>query len=124
LHGAGERTNVTFWIVDWLRAFALTVLIELVIALPWLRRAEPRVGRRLAGIVLANLATHPLVWFLFPGLLVPYGARIALSELWAFLGETCVYKFVWPTLPLQRAALVSLVANGTSFGIGLLLFRR
>ena len=36
--------------------------------MPLLRAAEPRVARRLAALLLVNLATHPLVWFLFPGL--------------------------------------------------------
>lgn len=118
------NSGVTFWIVDWLRAFGLTVLVELAIAMPLLRRTEPALARRFAVIVMANLMTHPLVWFLFPGLLLPNGARIAASELWAVVGETLAYAVVWPGLRAHRAALVSLLANGGSFLAGLWLVRR
>jgi len=59
---------VTFWIADWLRAFALTLLAEIPIATPLLSTVDRGVARRIAIVVVANLATHPLVWFLFPGL--------------------------------------------------------
>ena len=112
---------MTFWISDWLRAFALTTLTELIIVIPWLRRIEPNVSRRLAAVLLVNLATHPLVWFLFPGLLLSYPTRAGLSELWAFLAEACGYAVIWPALGPRRSALVSLVANGVSFLLGLLI---
>ncbi|HTB60398.1 MAG TPA: hypothetical protein VLC06_21160 [Polyangia bacterium] len=110
---------MTFWVIDWLRAFGLTLVVELPIAAALLSAVEPRLGRRLAVIALANLATHPLVWFLFPGLALGHGARLALSETWAFLVELAIYLLVWPALRLRRAALTSLAANGASFAVGL-----
>jgi hypothetical protein len=71
---------VTFWVVNWLRAFGLTLIVELPIAGALLSAVEPRLGRRLAVIALANLATHPLVWFLSPGLALGHGARVALGR--------------------------------------------
>jgi hypothetical protein len=114
---------VTFWIADWLRAFALTLLAELAIAVPLLATVERSVGRRIAFVVVANLATHPLVWFLFPGLAFGKPARFALSELWAVLAEIAVYKLVWPSLRVRRAALVSLAANAASVAVGFALAR-
>jgi hypothetical protein len=114
---------LTFWVLNWLRAFGATVLCELPVAAPLLASVEPRLPRRCAIIVLANLATHPLVWFAFPGLALGSGARLAFSEAWALLAELSIYRLVWPTLPLRRAALVSLAANGVSFAVGLLLAR-
>ena len=112
---------MTFWISDWLQAFGLTVFVECLIAVPWLRSSEPRVLRRLAAVLLVNLATHPLVWFLFPGLLIPYGARVALSEIWAVVGEACAYAVIWPAAGLKRPALVSFAANAGSFLFGVLV---
>jgi hypothetical protein len=114
---------LTFWVVKWLRAFAVTVLVELPIAAPLLAAVEPRLPRRSAVVVLANLATHPLVWFAFPGLALGAGARLAFSEAWAVLAELAIYRLVWPALPPRRATLVSLAANGASFAAGLLLAR-
>jgi hypothetical protein len=69
--------------------------------------------------VAVNLATHPLVWFLFPGLAVGAGARLALSEAWAVLAELAIYRLVWPALSLRRATLVVVVANAASLVAGL-----
>lgn len=110
---------MTFWVVSWLRAFGLTLVVELPIAAPLLGAAEPRLARRTAVVVVANLATHPLVWFAFPGLALGHGARLALSEAWAFMAELAIYLLVWPALRFRRAALVSLAANVASFAVGL-----
>ena len=112
---------MTFWISDWLQAFGLTVLVECLIALPLLRRSETSMLRRIAAVILVNLATHPLVWFLFPGLMMPYGARVALSEIWAGIGEACAYALIWPAAGLKRAALVSIAANAASFLLGVVV---
>ena len=105
---------MTFWVANWLRAFGLTLLVELAIALPLLAAVEPRLARRASVVVVVNLATHPLVWFLFPGLAVGSGTRLALSEAWAVLAELAIYRLVWPALSLRRAALVAVAANAAS----------
>jgi hypothetical protein len=114
---------VTFWIADWLRAFAVTLLVELPIATPLLRIVERSVPRRIAIVVVANLATHPLVWFLFPGLAAGRAARLALSEAWAVLAELAIYRLFWPSLRGRRAALASVAANGASVAVGFALAR-
>jgi hypothetical protein len=81
---------------------------------------EPRLARRAAGVVVANLCTHPLVWFLFPGLALGAGTRLALSEAWAVLAELAIYRIVWPALSIRRATLVSLAANAVSLAAGLI----
>jgi hypothetical protein len=114
---------VTFWIADWLRAFALTLLAELPIATWLLATVERSVGRRIAIVVIANLATHPLVWFLFPGLAVGRSVRFGLSELWAVVAEIAIYRLVWPAIRVRRAAVVSLLANAASVAVGFALGR-
>jgi hypothetical protein len=112
---------MTHWIVDWLRAFAWTVGVELTIALPLLRAVEARALRRCMAIVFANLATHPAVWFIFPGAALAITPRIALSELFALVTEILVYRVVWPELSWRRAFAVSLCANAASALSGLLI---
>ena len=112
---------MTFWVLGWLRAFALTLAIELLVAVPLLAPVEPRRARRVAAVTLANLATHPLVWFAFPGLAGGPAVRFAWSEVWAVLAEAVIYRFVWPTARLRRVALVSLAANAASVAVGLLV---
>jgi hypothetical protein len=112
---------MTFWVADWLRAFALTLIVEISVATPLLARVEQRIARRIAVVVVANLATHPLVWFLFPGLAFGRPARFALSEAWAVSAELAIYVLVWPSLPFRRAAIASLAANGASVAAGMVL---
>lgn len=110
---------MTAWVADWLRAFGLTVAVELLVAVPALRRTQPRLGRLFAAVALANLATHPLVWFLFPGLALGHLPRVILSETFAVTLEAGVYAFVLERLGGRRAALVSLLANAASVAVGL-----
>jgi hypothetical protein len=112
---------VTPWLADWLRAFALTVLTETGVALPLLAAVEPRLARRAEAILLVNLASHPLVWFVGPALPLPYAQRLGISEAWALLAELGAYLVIWPALGARRAAIVSLCANGASFAVGVAL---
>ncbi|HVT09115.1 MAG TPA: hypothetical protein VHO67_16760 [Polyangia bacterium] len=114
---------MTFWVASWLRAFGLTVLVELAVAVPLLAAAERSLGRRVGAVVAANLATHPLVWFLFPGLAFGHWTQFGLSEAWAVLAEIAVYRLVWPAMRPRRAVLVSIGANAASCLLGLLLMK-
>jgi hypothetical protein len=112
---------VTTWVIDWLRAFGVTFAAETLVALPLLRPSQASLRRRLAAVALANLATHPLVWFLFPGLALPYTLRLVLSETFAVVLETGAYLVIWPALGPRRATLVAVLANGASLVCGLFL---
>ena len=112
---------MTFWIANWLYAFGLTVAVELAIGAPLLAATEPRVMRRLGGIVLVNLASHPLVWFVGPTVATHSAMRLGISETWAWLAEVGGYLVIWPGMGAPRAALVSALANGASFGLGLVV---
>jgi hypothetical protein len=108
-------------VVAWAQAFALTTLIEAPIVVAATRDEPSPWPRRLALAVFAQLVTHPLVWFVFPFIAGITGhTSLALSELWAWLGEALFFAVALPTRPL-RALGVSGVANGVSFAVGLLL---
>ncbi len=109
---------------SWLIGFGLTLLFELPV-LHWaLRPLEPKPSRRLAVGILANLATHPLVWFFFPHLPISYGATVAASELWALVAESAIYAVVTSRPHFGRACLASALANGTSFALGWIVVTR
>ncbi len=107
----------------WFRYFLLAIACELAVALPLLRMADPSRKRRFGAVVLANLASHPIVWFVLPPLLAPRGIYVVVAESWAIASEVAVYALVFPALPLARALAVSALANAASFGVGLVLNR-
>ncbi len=103
----------------WLRAFAVTVVIELAVGAPLLKnRGRPT---RIAAVAVANLASHPLIWFVFLRLGLSFEVRHVLAEAWAIGVELVIYVLVFPTIGVHRAAAVSLLANGASLGGGIAL---
>ncbi len=103
----------------WLLAFALTCALEIPVVLA-LTRGHGRRSRRALVAFAAQVLTHPLVWFVFPELtsLSP-NMRFVLAELMAVVVEAVAYVLFVPELPRLRAFGVSGIANGLSFGIGL-----
>lgn len=107
----------------WLRAFLLTVAVEAPIVALLLRRWEPSLGRLLALVFFANLASHPAVWFIFSQpLLIGTPEYLLVVETWAVACEALFYWVAFRGLPVRRAILASLVANAASFLVGQLLF--
>lgn len=107
----------------WARAFVVTLLVEGCIATPLLSPSGAGLGRRLGVSVIAQFVTHPIVWFVLPALHLRRGPYLALAEGWAFVAEGVVYTLALAPLGLRRAFSTSLLANGASFALGLLLFR-
>jgi hypothetical protein len=105
----------------WARAFGLTVVVELLVGVPLLAARAGGRGRRAAAVLLAQVATHPAVWFIFPELHLARGLFLLAAESWAVVAETLIYRFVFPTLTWRRALLVSVLANAASVGVGMLL---
>jgi hypothetical protein len=103
----------------WLRGFGLTIAIEESIAVPLLAPVEPGRVRRVLAVLLANLATHPLVWFFFTRLGWSWEAGLWVAEAWAFGFEIVAYRIIFPNAPWKRCAIVSVAANAASCLIGL-----
>jgi hypothetical protein len=115
-------------VAAWLRAFVCTIVLETPVVVWLTRDVDFSTARRIAIAVFANLATHPVVWFV----IMPYdhplfglgdGARLAIAETWAFAVEAAVYFVVFHKLSASRAVAVSALANGFSFAAGLLLYQ-
>jgi hypothetical protein len=107
----------------WLRYFALTLLIELAVAIPLLRGADGSVKRRALAVAVANLASHPLVWFVLARVISSRAVMVPVAETWAVVSETAVYALAFPSLPRTRALGVSAIANAASFLVGTVLTR-
>ena len=109
-------------IVAWFRAFVLTLALE-QLAAGWLLRRHISLPRRSALIGVANIASHPAVWLIFPelgaGLRWPRVVTLTLSEVWAFGLEALIYALFLGTGQARRAVFVSAFANALSFSIGL-----
>jgi hypothetical protein len=105
----------------WLRGFGLTLAVEEAIAVPLLAPAESSRVRRVLAVLVANLATHPLVWFFFPRLGWSWTAVMWGAEAWAFSFEIIAYCVVFPNATWRRCTLVSVAANTGSFVLGLVV---
>ncbi len=105
----------------WIRAFSLTLAVEEPIAVPLLRPVERSTIRRVTGVLLANLATHPLVWFFFPHLGWAWQNATFAAEVWAFGFEIIAYRCIFARATWVRCALLSIAANGGSFLLGLVV---
>jgi hypothetical protein len=103
----------------WFAAFVLTVAVEVPLAAYLLRRAEPERLRLLALVVFANLATHPIVWYVITQLLlVGTPEYVLVAEGWAVAVEALFYLVVLRGLDPRRAVVVAVVANAASYLAG------
>jgi hypothetical protein len=95
----------------WLLAFAFTQAVEI----PIYRRA----GAPLWVAFAASALTHPVVWFVFPLLDLPWLWMVLCAELFAWLAEAAWLRWHGVRRPLWW----SLLANGASLSLGLLARR-
>ena len=128
---------VALEVIAWIKAFALTALLEIPAVVICYRRAtSARAPTRVALAAFAQLASHPVVWFVFPRLGMSYIEMVAWAEAWAVLSETAFYAVTfgalaprpagdgpeattWLRTTWLRAFSVALFANGLSFTMGL-----
>lgn len=104
----------------WLIAFAITLSSELVVAVPILAGGGAR-WRRISAVCLAQLATHPSVWFIWPLLGLPRPLFLLVAEGFALLTEMLIYRFSFERLGWSRCLAASALANGASLALGIWL---
>ncbi len=102
-------------------ALAATIAFELLVATIYVSTFH--LSRTILGWVpLGSILTIPVVWFVFPLLPLPSGLVVGLAEVFAVAFETgFIYLVSRRTTSLRHVAALSLLMNGTSFLIGLLL---
>jgi hypothetical protein len=93
-------------LTEWLAAFVATCIVELVVV----RLVVPRA--RVAVVIAAQLATHPLAF----ALAVVYGAPLAAVELGACAVEAAIYAR-WLRVPMADAIAASALANAASLAL-------
>jgi hypothetical protein len=110
-----------FPVEEWFAAFVLTLVVETPIVVAVLRRREPDLVRLALIAIIANLATHPAVWFVFTQLfLVGTPQYVLAAEAWAVAVEAAVYLVVIRGVGTRRAVTASVLANAASIVAGLL----
>jgi hypothetical protein len=103
----------------WFAAFLLTIAVEVPIVGYFLRRAEPDHLRLVILVIFANLATHPIVWYVFTQLfLVGTAEYLLAAESWAVAAEALFYAVAIRGLDPRRAIAVAVGANAASFIAG------
>jgi hypothetical protein len=108
-----------FPVEGWFAAFALTFAVEAPIIALLLRGNGVTPARAIALALFANLATHPIVWFVIPQLLdIGTPEYTAVAEGWAVLAETALYWLAVSGLTVRRALVIALVANAASWAAG------
>ncbi len=110
----------------WIKAFLLTLAIEIPFFV-WIARSNATVRVKVPVWRLAlaagagTLITHPLLWFVWSRLIVDYTTNIITGELLIAIIETFTFYFIAKPIKLKLALAASFVANGASYGIGLLI---
>src|SRR5262245_56838287 len=99
------------YFAEWARWFALTLAVELAVAVPLLA-PEEALTRRAGAVTLAQLASHPLVWFLLPALGLGGARFLMAAESWAVACELLLYRLVFPHVGWRGALGVAALANG------------
>ncbi len=111
-----------FPVSGWFAAFVLTLAVEAPLVAFLLRRAEPDLLRLGVLVIFANLATHPVVWYVITQLLLVGTLGYALvAEAWAIAAEAAFYGTVIKGLTARRAIAVAFAANATSWLTGRLI---
>jgi hypothetical protein len=110
---------------SWLLALFLTLGLELPLY-AFLCRKDTTMQRALATGAMATLITHPLLWFIWQptmkSLFHNAPAVTPAGEFIVVLVEAAVLKIMIRTLHVKTALSISLIANATSYGVGLCLF--
>lgn len=111
-------TNDPFALLDYLPYFLKTFLLELPIYLLLLRGLKSLRQILLINLVV-NLATHPIVFFGIPLLLIngTYLQYLIIAEIFAPAVEAWLLFQIFKIRP-GRAILAALLANLFSWGVG------
>ena len=105
--------------------FFLVNLCEAPIYCYFLRGTGFSALRRLAIVIALNVATHPVVFFLWPQWMRALGATywqmVMAAEAYAVGIEIFLIESLIPEFPIRKAVLAALTANTCSLLFGMLL---
>ena len=111
-----------FPVSEWFPAFVLTLAVEAPIVAVLLRSTGEEPLRVAVLCVVANLATHLVVWYVLTDLLVVGSVEyVAVAEGWAIAAEAILYAAAFREISARRAVTVAVAANLASFVAGRVL---
>ena len=110
----------------WLRSFAFTLIVEVpvfvLVALVRSRKGDRIATRRLVVAAAAGTClTHPLLWFGWSQIIPDYTIYIISGELLVATVESFTFFAIARPVRYSTAFAASFIANGCSYGLGLLL---
>jgi len=105
------------WLMSFIKALIITLFFEMILAMAFTETFKlPR--SLLLYVLLANLISLPIVWFVFPLIRIMW-LVIPLAEIFAFVFEGWfVHHFNKKAISLKKSLLMSLLLNLVSFFIG------
>ena len=105
-------------ISSFVKAFLITIILELLVSLIFVSvRKLPK--KVLAYVLLANIISLPIVWFLFPLIKLSIPTIIVISEIFAVLFESYFIYFLGkPILSLKQSFVLSILNNLVSLFVG------
>jgi hypothetical protein len=112
----GYLNSVDPYLFSFFQAFLLTFIAELLILLLLVVNKIP-ILRIFKAVIIANLVSMPVVWFLISGFIREVYIYLVISELFAIFSESLILKFIL-SLSYRRSLFCSLIANLFSFSIG------
>ncbi|MBN2714517.1 MAG: hypothetical protein JXX14_01605 [Deltaproteobacteria bacterium] len=110
------------FLLRWVIAFGLTLLLEAPVY-TYLGCRFTNWRMALATGALASCITHPLLWFVWRPLFDSYMCYVLSGECAVIAIEAVVFRSLVKNAPFTQALAISLIANATSYGIGVLLQR-
>lgn len=103
------------YLFSFFQAFLLTFSAELLILLLLVKKIHT--SRIFKAVLIGNLVSMPVVWFLFSGSIREVHIYLITSELFAIFSESFILKS-FLSISYRRSLFYSLVANLFSFSIG------
>lgn len=113
-----EVLEVVFW--SWLRAFLFTLAVEVPIFVLMVRGEVPAWRAALAGAA-GTCVTHPALWFLWSQIIADYTLYIVTGEALVASIEAASFFVLARPSSFWTAIAASFLANGASYGLGLLV---
>jgi len=104
---------------DAVKSFFLTISLELIFMVLYIRFKDKVNGKKLVqAVLLGNFISLPIVWFVFPMLGISPSVFTLLVEVFAVFSEAIVlYLFMRNIYSFQKCLLISFFLNMISFSL-------
>jgi hypothetical protein len=109
--------------VMWLRAFIITLMLEVPVCWLLLQRSDQHIGRIIFVAFIANAISHPFLWFILPLYFQDYRVYLITGETLVITIETSVIWLGIPNIDIRFAFIVSVVMNFISWFLGRKILR-